>query len=200
MPRTFTDGERAYIKQRLMDEAKSCLAQFGVRKTTVDELVKRVNISKGTFYLFYESKELLFFDVFCVFHDEIQSELMNEIEAMKKEVTAEKVTELIFKLYKKVDASFLLPIMINGDMELMMRKLPLDAVKDHADKDDLSMERLITMLPNIKAGKVKTFSAAFRAVFLSMIHKREIGEDAFDDALKIMIHGIVIQMYEVSTL
>ena len=35
----------------------------GVKKTTVDELVKRTGIPKGTFYLFYPSKEMLLFDV-----------------------------------------------------------------------------------------------------------------------------------------
>ena len=38
MPKPFTENERTFIKQRLMEEAKLCLAQFGVRKTTVDEL------------------------------------------------------------------------------------------------------------------------------------------------------------------
>lgn len=179
-----------------MDEAKVCLAKFGVRKTTVDELVKRVNIPKGTFYLFYESKELLFFDVFCAFHDEIQSDLINQIDVMNKEVTTDKVTALIFGLYKKVEASFLFLFMTNGDMELLMRKLPSEVVEDHVNKDDLSIERFLTMLPNTKTENIKTFSAAFRAIFLSMLHKREIGEDAFDDALKILIHGIVIQMFE----
>lgn len=46
--------------------------QFGVKKTTVDELVKRVSIPKGTFYLFYPSKEQLFFDVFLDKHNAIQ--------------------------------------------------------------------------------------------------------------------------------
>lgn len=196
MPKTFTDSERAYIKHRLMDEAKVCLSKFGVRKTTVDELVKRVNIPKGTFYLFYKSKELLFFDVFCVFHDEIQSELINQIDAMNKEVTTDKVTELIFELYKKVEASFLFPFMTNGDMELLMRKLPPEIVKDHVQKDDLSIEQFRTMLPSMKTEDIKIFSAVFRAIFLSMLHKHEIGEDTFDDALKIMIHGIVIQMFK----
>ena len=59
MPKTFTDSEREYIKERLIEEAKKSLSQHGIRKTTVDELVKRVNIPKGTFYLFYESKERL---------------------------------------------------------------------------------------------------------------------------------------------
>lgn len=62
MPKTFTDKEREYIKKRLMEEAQDCLRLYGIRKTTVDELVKRANIPKGTFYLFYDSKELLFYD------------------------------------------------------------------------------------------------------------------------------------------
>lgn len=197
MPKIYSESERAYIRQRLMEEAKVCLSRFGMKKTTVDELVKRVNIPKGTFYLFYESKELLFFDVLCVFHDEIQSDLMKQIAAMNKELTIDKVTSMIFGLYKKVEESFLFPFMTNGDMELLMRKLPTEVVKNHAEKDDLSIERLLTVLPRVKKENIKTFSAALRAIFLSMLHKREIGDDVFDDALKIMIHGIIIQMFEV---
>ncbi|MFH1513530.1 MAG: helix-turn-helix domain-containing protein, partial [Bacillota bacterium] len=59
MPKSFSDAERAYIKERLLREAEACLAAYGVRKTTVDELVRRAGIPKGTFYLFYASKEAL---------------------------------------------------------------------------------------------------------------------------------------------
>ena len=56
MPRAYSDQERAYIRQRLHEEAILCIKQYGMRKTSVDELVRRVNIPKGTFYLFYPSK------------------------------------------------------------------------------------------------------------------------------------------------
>lgn len=39
------------------------MQEKGVKKTTVDELVKREGIPKGTFYLFYPSKEMLLYDV-----------------------------------------------------------------------------------------------------------------------------------------
>ena len=52
MPRAYSDQERAYIRQRLHEEAILCIKQYGMRKTSVDELVRRVNIPKGTFYLF----------------------------------------------------------------------------------------------------------------------------------------------------
>jgi hypothetical protein len=37
--------------------------------------------------------------------------------------------------------------------------------------------------------------AALRGIFLAMLHKHEIGDEIFDEALKIMIHGVVMQMF-----
>lgn len=196
MPKTFTECEREYIKSRLMEEAKLCLTQFGVRKTTVDELVKRVNIPKGTFYLFYKSKELLFFDVFCAFHDEMHEKLLSEVAAIQEDISPEKLTELIFGLYKMVADSFMLRFLTDGEMELLIRKLPPEVAESHAKKDDFSVEQLFSIAPEIKTTNIKALSAALRGIFLTMLYKHEIGEDVFDNALKIMIRGVVIQMFE----
>lgn len=194
MPKTFSETERAYIKKRLMEEAKLCLAQYGVRKTTVDELVKRVKIPKGTFYLFYPSKELLLFEVFLAFHDELQAKLIADITATKGELDAQKLTEIIFGIHKSVQQSFMLEFMNNGEMELLIRKLPPEIAESHSQKDDFTVENLISLVPHMKEVDTRAFSAAFRAIFLTMLHKHEIGEEVFDDALKIMIHGVFIQM------
>lgn len=70
MPKCYTNQEKDEIKRRLMEEAGYCMAQYGIKKTTVDELVKRVGIPKGTFYLFYESKERLLWEVILVAHEQ----------------------------------------------------------------------------------------------------------------------------------
>jgi len=197
MPKTFTDNERKYIKKRLMEEAQNCLKLYGVRKTTVDELVKRVNIPKGTFYLFFESKEILFYEVLCSFHDELQAGLMREIEALDGHVSADRLTELLLELYKRIEGSFLYKLITSGDLELLMRKLPPGIANAHAEKDDFSIEQLISMIPGIASNNIKVYSAAIRAIFLSMLHKREVGEEVFEDALKLMIRGVVMQMFEV---
>jgi AcrR family transcriptional regulator len=196
MPKTFTDKEREYIKKRLMEEAQDCLRLYGIRKTTVDELVKRANIPKGTFYLFYDSKELLFYDVLCSVHDELHADLRRRLEALDEPATADQVTELVLGLYKKIEASFLYKFITGGDLELLMRRLPPEVARAHAEKDDFSMEQLIAMAPGIKGDSTKKYSAAMRAIFLSMLHKHEIGEEVFEDALRLMIRGVVMQMFE----
>ncbi len=196
MPKTFSESERAYIKERLMDEAKSCLMQYGIRKTTVDELVKRVNIPKGTFYLFYESKERLMFDVVLQFNDEIQGELLKEISALPDIPDADTLTDIIFRLYKRVDDSFLPRLIANGEMEYFMRTLPPELSQMHAEHDDLSVRRLLNMLPGMKEDRAEVYSAALRSVFLSLLYKTEIGEGIFDETLRILIRGVVLQLLD----
>lgn len=196
MPKSFTENERYYIRKRLMEETQNCLKQYGVRKTTVDELVRRVNIPKGTFYLFFESKEILFYEVLCSFHDELQNKLIQDLQALNEHVSASRLTELLLDLYKRVEGSFLYKIITDGDLELLLRRLPPELASLHAKKDDFSIEQLISMLPGIKSDNIKALSAAMRAIFLSMLHKHEIGDEVFDDALRLMINGIVMQMFE----
>jgi len=196
VPKTFSDSERAYIKDRLIAEAKECLVLYGIRKTTVDELVKRVNIPKGTFYLFYESKELLFFDAFCTLHDEFQNKLMAEIAEFKTGVNGDTLTDIIFRLYKSLDGSCLLKLVTSGELELLFRKLPPELNKIHAEKDDFRVEELVSMVPDMKAENIRVFSAAIRGIFVTLLHKTEVGEDVFDEALFVMIRGVVFQMFE----
>ena len=52
------------------------------------------------------------------------------------------------------------------------------------------------MAPGINSGNVKMYSAAMRAIFLSMLHKHEIGDELFEDVLRLMIRGVAMQMFE----
>lgn len=196
MPKKFTESEKEYIKSRLKEEAMKCLTAYGVKKTTVDELVKRVNIPKGTFYLFYDSKELLLFDVINDLHEEIEDKLVHELTGLKQELTPELLTDFLFSLYKEVQKSGLLSIIMGEDLELLMRKLPEEIVKEHLAHDNFNMEQFFTLLPFKEGKNIEAFSGALRGVFMTLLYKREIGEETFDEALRIMLRGIVIQMME----
>ena len=197
MPKAFSEHERRIIQTQLKEEAQQCLLTRGMRKTTVDELVRRVNIPKGTFYLFYPSKEMLFFDVLMSFHDQVQADLLEQMQAMGTPLTQQNATELIFRLFKKVDGSFLATFMTSGELGLLMRKLPPEIALEHAKTDDFSMERFLSFLPiEADGNRIRIFSAALRALFLTTLHKHEIGEDVFDDALRVMLTGVIGQLFE----
>ncbi|HCC35786.1 MAG TPA: TetR/AcrR family transcriptional regulator [Ruminococcaceae bacterium] len=196
MPKTYSDDEREYIKKRLREEAAYCLSAYGIRRTTVDTLIERVKIPKGTFYLFYESKELLLFEVLTQQHEILEKQMLDEIKSMQGDVTPDNLTETIYRFFKAVDESGLLRIIGTGEIELLYRKLPQEIIQDHFLHDTDMINRIIELLSLSPTAESACLSTAFRALFVSMVYKREIGEECFDEALKLTVRGLVLQMLE----
>ena len=194
-PKSFSDREREQIDRRLREAAAECLNRFGVRKTTVDELVRRANIPKGTFYLFYRSKEELFFAVFLEFHDRMQRDFLARMARAGETLDWRAFADDMLDMCGQAADSFLLPLMTDGGLELIVRKLPPELVAAHQARDDGSVARLFTLLPQLAGKNVEAYSAALRGAAMFFLNKREIGEDVFDDALKITVYGICRQLF-----
>lgn len=195
MPKSYSEAERDYIKRRLKEEAAQCLAQYGVRRTTVDEIVKRVNIPKGTFYLFYKSKELLLFEAIQEQHELVSRALYQAISDLAaQELSAEKLTDAIFSFYKMTEQMPILKRLDLGEVELLARKLPPEIVAQHLQDDTDTIETMLSLLPIKKEVDIKVLSAAFHAVYYATLHKPEIGEEHYDAALRTLIYGIVTQV------
>ncbi len=194
MPKTYSDEERAYIKKRLKEEAAYCLATYGIRRTTVDMLVERVKIPKGTFYLLYDSKEILLFEVMVEQHELIEKQILDEVASLRGGVTVDGLTEMLYRFYKSIDEIGVFRLIGTGEVELLYRKLPQEIINDHFTHDtDMvgALMETLSLAPEIKADY---FSAAFRNLFISTVYKREMGEEYFDEALRLSIRGLVIQM------
>lgn len=196
MPKAYSQTEREYIIMRLKEEGKACLLQYGVRKTSVDELVKRANIPKGTFYLFYASKELLFFDLFLEQHNIMQTNLLSTISNFGKHITQAEFSEILFSMYMEVDKSFLLRFITDGDLELVIRKLPPNIVAKHQAEDNFSVSDLFALIPQAQNKDIELYSSAFRGIFLLLLHKKEIGEAYFDQTLKLLINSLTTLLFQ----
>lgn len=195
MPKSYSEQERAYIALRLKEEAGKCLAKYGVRRTTVDEIVKRVNIPKGTFYLFYKSKELLLFDVILEQHEIINRELQQALSFIAdKTASIDNIVDVIFAFFKKTEKMQVLKMIDVQEVELLMRKLPPELVTAHMQDDTDVVEKMLALFPIKKDVDIKAISAAFHAVYFATLHKSEIGEERYDDALRVLIRGIISQV------
>ena len=198
MPKCYSDQEREYIKKRLKEEAAACMGQFGIRRTTVDELVKRVNIPKGTFYLFYKSKELLLFDVIQEQHELVNQKLYQAIsEVADQSFSAEKLADMIFEFYKMTEEMPIFRLMDSQEIELLVRKLPREVVEAHLQDDTDTIQKMFALLSVKKEVDVKVMSAAFHAIYYATLHKKEIGEEEYDQALRMLIYGVVTQIIEI---
>ena len=195
MPKCYSERERAYIRQRLKEEAGKWIAQYGIRRTTVDEIVKRVKIPKGTFYLFYQSKELLLFEAILEQHDLIERKLYESVSGIDlSAVTADQLTDIIFGFFKMSAEMPVLKVLNSDEIELLARKLPQEVLEQHLGDDNAMTEKVLSLLPVKPGVDFQVFTAAFRSLYFSTLHREEIGEENYDEALRLLIYGLVTQL------
>lgn len=197
MPKAYSQKEKDYIRARLQETAAELMARYGIRRTTVDELVREVNIPKGTFYLFYSSKEELLYEVLMKEHESIETELMETASSLlQKPPDEEAMTELLLHFFKQSGERPVLRMLNSDEVELLARKLPDETFAAHLHEDDDTIEKLFSPLLGNLQGRAKTYSAAFRAVYFATLHQKEIGEAQYEGALRVMIRGLVLQLFE----
>lgn len=195
MPKAYSDQEKEYIRKRLKEEAAKCLAQYGIKRTTVDEIVQRVKIPKGTFYLFYQSKEMLLFEVILEQHDLIEEKLWKEISSIDpQDLNAEKLTDIIVGFYQMAGEMPILKLLNSGEVELLARKLPPEVLEEHLGHDNAMVDRLFASFPIKNNVDTRALSAAFRAIYFSTLHKEEIGEEYYEEGLRLMVLGLINQL------
>ncbi|MFA6732132.1 MAG: TetR/AcrR family transcriptional regulator [Spirochaetia bacterium] len=196
MPKRLSEEERTTIRTRLKEEAELSLSRYGLKGTTVDALVEAARIPKGTFYLFYPSKELLCYEVLMDFHAEVQKRLARQLSEQQGIITENVLVSLLRELFLSVDGSFLAHLIERKELEVLMRKLPPAVVAAHEMEDELSFESLLGHLPfSCTEQQIQVFSATLRAVFLTMLHKDEIGEKHMHEVIELLLSGVVHELW-----
>ena len=119
----FTDYETEQLRKALLKETRHCAVTLGMKKTSVDQLTKAVGIAKGSFYKFYESKEMLFFAVLENIHAElygVADHALSEANGLPpSERAAKAVRAVCRRLSDTGDMVF-----IENDAKLLLQRLP----------------------------------------------------------------------------
>lgn len=146
MARSFSEREKENIRKSLMDICKQNWTQYGYKKTSVDEICKQAGISKGAFYLFFESKEALFCEVLCSVQREICEMAAAAMEEEKEKPGVVKALKLIYRAYDK--NSFLYGS-DTADYTILMNKVSEEQAKEMEQAGELSRQ-LFSGHPDLK--------------------------------------------------
>ena len=133
MDLAFSDFETEQIYKALLAETRRCAVTLGMRKTSVDQLTQAVGISKGSFYKFFESKELLFFAVLEDIHSELYDVADRALHENVGLPAAERAATAILAVCKRM-----------SDTGVMTRRSCKDFPK-------ISSQSIITMMKRIFA-------------------------------------------------
>lgn len=189
MPKAFSDQEKEAIRRQLYEKGQQLFALYGLKKTSVDDLVQAVGISKGAFYLFYGSKEELLFDILEQIETELQSSVLTF--ATRKEATVRQtVRDLLTHFLVESDAYPLLKNFRQEDFMLLVRKLPADKVQRHVDRDEAFITNFRTKLaqegitmqasPQVVANLVKS-------LFFIGLHRDDLGETNYRETMAVLV-------------
>lgn len=195
MPRAFNERERNLIKERIRKAAASLIIRNGVRHTTIDAIVKSAIIPKGTFYLFYATKEELLFEVLENEHEKMEKSILEQISKVNPStINPDSATELIYSFYKMVDEHPLLATISREDVTLISQRLPEERISKHLEEDRNMSAKLMRFLPLKDGITVETVSSSLHAIYFTMLHLKETADDKSEELLKFIIRGIMIQI------
>lgn len=194
MPKTYTETERDNIRRDLREAASLCLRKYGVRHTTVDELVHMVNIPKGTFYLFYPNKESLFLDALVTFTKEEEGKYLELLEELDENHIVTSLTTVFFEMAISFYNSGLYRFLDDNQLAIVMRNLgETDKVRFETSRTSF-ITKILDYFSIDDEDDISAFSSAFNSVFYLMLHDDEIKD--FEKALRTLIRGLVLQLVE----
>ena len=192
MARSFTEREKENIKRSLREACKQSWTQYGYKKTSVDDLCGQVGISKGAFYLFYESKEALFCEVLCSVQEQICNAASEVIEKHKDKYG---VAEALKLIYREYDKNTFLYDSDSTDFTILMNKLSEEQAKKIEESNHMG-QQLFLGQSNLKF-KVDTDLAMSVIYSLIMnIKNKDILPYDHMETFDFMIGHLIDSLYE----
>lgn len=174
MATAFTDQEKTQIIAQLRDAAWRHAGAEGMRKTSVDMLAMEAGISKGAFYHFYASKELLFLDMLESWQRNVYAiaeKVLRENAALSAPERASLAFRAAFRaILKKPVSKF-----VAQELPLLLRRIPPEVLREHYQTQEEFVIRIIHQVGVTLTVPDHTAAAAVYILLLSLVHADRVG-------------------------
>ena len=192
MARSFSEREKENIRKSLIDICKQSWTQYGYKKTSVDEMCKQVGISKGAFYLFFESKEALFCEVLC----SVQREICEMAEAaMEEEKGKSGVVKALKLIYRAYDKNSFLYGSDTADYTILMNKVSEEQAKEMEQAGE-SSRQLFSSHPTLKFKVNANMAISVIYSLIMNIKNKDILPQNHLEVFDFMADNLIDDLYE----
>jgi len=192
MARSFTEREKENIRKSLQEACKQSWTQYGYKKTSVDELCRQVGISKGAFYLFFESKEALFCEVLCSVQERICNAASEVIEKYRNKYG---VAEALKLIYREYDKNNFLYDSDSTDFTILMNKLSAEQAKKIEESNHMS-EQLFSDQPHLKFKVDASLAMSVIYSLIMNIKNKDILPHNHMETFDFMVDHLIDSLYE----
>ena len=176
----------------MQDACKRSWTQYGYKKTSVDELCREAGISKGAFYLFFESKEALFCEVLCSVQEQIRQVASRAMEEQKDRYGAAKALKLIYREY---DKNNFLYNSNTTDFTIFMNRLTEDQIKKIEASNNVNQQLFLDQ-PYLKLKVDADMAASVIYSLIMNIKNKDIFPCNHTETFDFMVDHLIDSLYE----
>lgn len=192
MPK-FSEQEKNNIQQSLLKEGERLFITYGLRKVTIDDIVKAVNIAKATFYRFYEGKEYLFLDIAQKQQQEIFDILNDILVNTDSKSDHERLKSVFFAMSELMPKYPMLTGIDEETVMLISRKISSDRLAQYSSQGFDAVKTIESHGIKFKYDTL-VVQQLFHALYESWIKLQEQPQDMQKKVIDIMLEGILQQI------
>ena len=197
MPPGFSEEERGRIEARLVEVGREHFRRLGLRRTNIAQLAASAGIGKGSFYLFFPSKEALFLAVHVADEPAIRAAFTAELATLRATPLA--MVKRYFTLQLEILRELPMMQLLSDPAELasLMRKLSPAEVATHlADDQSWFVDLLRTWEAEglIGGADLENVAAISRALVAMNLHRDLIGEERFAGVVDLLVSGVAASL------
>ena len=190
----FTEEQNETIRRDLIREARCCGVTVGMRKTSVEQLTEAVGISKGSFYKFFDSKELLFFAVLEDIHTECFAAAQKSLQENAAIDPASRTAAAILAACRWLSETKAF-VFIENDAEFLLHRLPEEVKTAHYHDDETHIRLLLEKYDLVPNRGISLAAATVRGLILTVSHKEQIG-GLYPQVLETLVYGACRELFE----
>lgn len=189
----FTERQNESIRSDLIREARRCGVTIGMRKTSVEQLTEVVGISKGSFYKFFDSKELLFFVVLEDIHTECFAAARKSLMENAHLAAADRAAAAILAACRWLSETQAF-VFIENDAEFLLHRLPEEVKTAHYHDDETHIRALLEESGLQPRGGMALAAATVRGLILTVSHQEQIGA-LYPQVLETLVRGACRELF-----
>ena len=198
LPKAFSEQEKQFIRRQLLEKGKQLFERHGIKKTSIDEIVDAVGLSKGAFYLFYESKEDLLLAVLEQLETDFRTRIF-DFSISSQSNARPRLSKLLKDALLTWDEYPLLKNLGNADYEYLARKLPPERIQAHNHRDDEFVSDFIRRIKDegiSVSASPRIMSNLMKSLFFVSLHRNELGSDTYVETMSVLadlIAGYILE-------
>ena len=193
MPVAFTEEKQQQIYCELCEVAMKRLIDTSYQNIKVEQLTQAVGISKGAFYKFYPTKELFFYEILRLLHEELLASALEEMLVSDEITPDEAFCKALFACYDILQTSEYRRFWMEDSWEIMNR-LPEEQKQEQYEAEKALLRKFLYRFGELAVDEDVAFDAI--RTLITTAYNRNVLEPNYETILRWMAQGVCDHIFK----